>query len=124
MRFVKWEDDRLDSKQGSVLVYDKLEHFMLVFAGVLLLYYLTPYFLSNPNPPIDDFSGSLFLQVMLVRIIGIFNEVKDALVPYDKEKGLIQGFSIVDLLANEMGLAAAVYFILFLKGELWNVLAF
>lgn len=124
MRFVKWEDDRLDSKQGSVLVYDKLEHFMLAFAGVLLFYYLTPYFFANPSPPIDVFSSNLFVQVMLVRIIGIFNEVKDALVPYDKEKGLIQGFSIVDLLANEIGLVTAVYFILFLKGELWNVLAF
>lgn len=124
MRFVKWEDDRLDSKQGSVLVYDKLEHFMLAFAGVLLFYYLTPYFFANPSPPIEVFSGSLFMQVILVRIIGVINEIKDVLIPYDKEKGLIQGFSIVDLLANEMGLAAAVYVILFLKGELWNVLAF
>lgn len=116
MKFVKWEDDKFNTRQGSILPYDKLEHFVLAAMGLLLLHYLTPYVLNNPSPPVALFTSNIFWQAMIIRFLGFANEVKDAFLPYDSRNGLIQGFSVVDVVANELGIAFSVYVILFLQG--------
>lgn len=115
MRIVKWEDDKFDTREGSILPYDKLEHFILAALGLFLLHYLTPYFFNNPSPPVALFTSNLFWQAMFIRLLGFANEVKDAFWPYDRANGLIQGFSGVDVVANELGLAFAVYTIMLLE---------
>jgi hypothetical protein len=82
MKFLAWNEDEWLSKHGSVLPYDKLEHFILAFAGCQ------------------------FLPVIVVAVVSIAWEIKDGLLPYDDVH--IQGFSWKDLIADFAGIALAM----------------
>lgn len=88
-RWLPWEQDRFNSTNGLVLKYDKLEH-ALLFGGLTLL----------PKEHGRKYAFAL----------GLGNEIKDALVPYEKY-GRIggEGFSWKDLFANVVGIVAVHY---------------
>ena len=96
MKILPWNQDKWDSRQGSVLSWDKLEHFIRDF--VILLALLIVF----------GFSPWVF-AVWAAWII--LYEVKDGIVPYDGKH--IQGFSIKDALAGFIGgfFAVIVYVI-------------
>ncbi len=83
MKFLPWKQDKWLSKQGSILPYDKLEHFILALIG------------------------AYFLPYLAVAVISVLWEIKDGVVPYDDE-GHIQGFSFKDLIADFAGIAVIV----------------
>lgn len=69
-----------------MLVYDKMEHFLLGIIGAFILqFFLADWF------------------VLLIGFIAAFLwEIKDGLLPYD-EQGNIEGFSWKDLIAGIFG---------------------
>jgi len=87
MVFLDWHKDRWMSRNGSIFIYDKLEHFILGILGAAIL--------------------CLFLGTWLVFLFGILAsvlwEIKDGLLPYN-EQGNIEGFSWKDLLAGIAGI--------------------
>lgn len=88
MKFEKWSDDKWLSKNGTILPYDKLEHFFLGALGLLIFIYLL--------------SLSLIVSLVILESLGIAWEIKDGLIPYDKE-GNVEGFSWKDLIADNAG---------------------
>jgi len=78
-RTIAWQKDRWYSTSGFIIKYDKVEHAMF-FGGITLL---------------SDNGWKYALA------LGLANEVKDALLPYEKY-GWIggEGFSYKDMLAN------------------------
>lgn len=116
MRFLPLKDDPIYSRHGNVLLYDKLEHAVLAFIGVMLMAVFSPSVFQTPSPITAFFTASISGQVMFVRLLGIAKEIWDAFIPYDKSRGYVQGWSWVDLLANELGMWAAVQ-TLILTGE-------
>jgi hypothetical protein len=88
MKFEKWSDDKWLSKNGTILPYDKLEHFFLGTLGLLICFYLLGF--------------SLTLSFVILELLGIAWEIKDGIVPYD-DKGNIEGFSWKDLIADNIG---------------------
>ena len=84
LKFFPWNKDEWLSKQGNILPYDKLEHFLLSFFGVLI-----GIFLLNINPP---------LVIIVITLIGIGWEIRDGLIANG------QGFSWKDLLADFFGI--------------------
>ena len=93
MKFLKWSDDRWKSEQGSILKYDKLEHFLLGFIGL----FSTLFFFSYIG---------FWYCLIIWESLGIGWEIKDGLFTYDGKH--IQGFSWKDLLADNYGFMAAV----------------
>ena len=91
MKFKKWSDDRWLSRSGSILRYDKLEHFLLGGIGIFVTLYWVGF--------------SLLMSLIIWEILGTVWEIKDGLVPYDKE-GNIEGFSWKDLIADNVGFLA------------------
>lgn len=116
MRFLPLKNDHIYSRHGNVLLYDKLEHGILAFIGVLLMAVFSPSVFQTPSPITAFFTASISGQVMFVRLLGIAKEICDAFIPYDRSKGYVQGWSWVDLLANELGMWLAVQ-ALILTGE-------
>ncbi len=82
MKFLPWNKDDWLSKQGSILPFDKLEHFILAFVG------------------------ALFLPSWIVSIVSVLWEIKDGMIPYDGVN--VQGFSWKDLIADFAGIALAM----------------
>ena len=82
MKFIPWNEDMWLSKEGSILKYDKLEHFLAafltVFAGILLLH-------INP-----------MAMVLIAVIVGVGWEIKDGFFSH--------GFSWKDLIADFAGI--------------------
>jgi hypothetical protein len=95
MKFKKWSDDKWLSRNGSILPYDKLEHFLLGALGIFICIYWIGF--------------SLLTSFVIMEILGIVWEIKDSLVPYDKE-GNIEGFSGKDLIADNFGLLIVILF--------------
>lgn len=87
---MKFAKDKWLSTDGLLLKYDKLEH-MIFFAAVCAV-------LTWWQGPHVGFWGAT--------IIGIGNEIKDALLPYQKYGWFGgDGFSLKDLAANQTGIA-------------------
>lgn len=82
MKFIPWNEDKWLSREGSILQYDKLEHFLAallgVIAGILLL---------NIN---------LMVMVVIAVIAGVGWEIKDGFFSH--------GFSWKDLIADFAGI--------------------
>jgi len=82
MKFIPWKDDNWLSREGSLLPYDKLEHFLISLLGFSILIFL------------------IFLTPVQAIAIGIFAaalwEIKDGVFFY--------GFSWKDLIAGIAGL--------------------
>jgi hypothetical protein len=98
MKFLNWSNDKWLSKNGSILPYDKLEHFLLAIFGVILGIFI--------------FNFPIFPVVLVLEILAILWEIKDGIVPYDKEKGLMEGFSWKDLIADNMGILLGILIVL------------
>jgi len=88
MKFLPWQQDRWLSKNGSIICFDKLEH----FAGSFILAWILSFFLSR------------FWAVGLAFGLGFFWEVKDGYYPYNRLTGAIEGFSWKDLIADMAGI--------------------
>ncbi len=88
MKFLPWQQDHWLSKTGSVICYDKLEH----FAGSFILAWILSFFLSR------------FWAVGLAFGLGFLWEVKDGYYPYNRLTGAIEGFSWKDLIADMAGI--------------------
>lgn len=97
IKFLPWHLDKWLSQQGSLLPYDKLEHFLLAFIGI---------FIFN-----RVFNWSIKTGIIVALLLGIGWEIKDGILPYDWERGLIQGFSWKDLIADVTGIFTGVIFI-------------
>lgn len=85
--FKPWKKDKWLSKSGTILKYDKLEHFILAF----ILFWLWNFL------PIEA-----WFAVVISWWIGFVWECKDGLWAYDKIN--IEGFSWKDLIANTFGI--------------------
>ncbi|MGH7595552.1 MAG: hypothetical protein ACREOI_04330 [bacterium] len=86
----RWAQDRWLSKGGTILPYDKLEHFLVYFLAAFLL------------------SCKLAEKTVIALLfaIGLLWEIKDALMPYEKYGWWGgEGFSWKDLAANIVGIA-------------------
>ncbi|KPJ96627.1 MAG: hypothetical protein AMJ53_00070 [Gammaproteobacteria bacterium SG8_11] len=90
MKFLGWTDDKWLSKNGSIIQYDKLEHLLLAAFGSILGIFI--------------FNFPILPVILVLEILGILWEIKDGVVPYDKEKGLIEGFSWKDFIADNAGI--------------------
>ena len=88
MKFIPWRRDEWFSKQGSILPWDKVEHFLLGIIGYLLLFYLI------------GFDGMQCFTILI--IAAIVWEIRD---------GFITGFSWKDLIASAAGLFVSLIFI-------------
>lgn len=87
-KFLPWDEDKWLSRQGTILPYDKLEHFLLSFVGVLL-----GIVLLNINPP---------FVVLFIALLGIGWELRDGLIANG------QGFSWKDLIADFAGIGLGI----------------
>jgi hypothetical protein len=83
-KFLPWKQDQWFSKQGSIIKYDKLEHFLLSVLGVVLLVYI--------------FNLEILFSSALIFMIGIIWEIRDGVI----KNG--QGFSKKDLIADFLGI--------------------
>ncbi len=83
MRFIPWHEDKWLSKQGNILVYDKLEHFLLTLTGTVVGAFI-----------------SVKWAVIMVLLLGLAWEIRDGYFSH--------GFSWKDLLANLFGVLAGV----------------
>ncbi len=93
--FGQWRSarDHWLSKGGTILEYDKLEHF--------LVYFLAAFMFSFKLPK--------KIVIALLFAIGLLWEIKDALLPYEKYGWWGgEGFSWKDLTANMIGMAVGV----------------
>jgi VanZ family protein len=93
--FVSWKDDSFFTKQGSILKYDKLEHAILGFLGMLLTHYL--FRLSGIQ--------YYFLAWLIWNLIGIIWESYQYLVQK-------QSIQIKDIAANNIGFFLSIIFFL------------
>ena len=87
-KFLPWDQDHWFSKQGTIIQYDKLEHFILSVLGVVLLVYV--------------FDQEILFSSALIFMIGIIWEIRDGVI----KNG--QGFSKKDLMADFVGVLAAL----------------
>ena len=108
MKFLPWEKDRWNSENGSYLRYDKLEHFILGFAGLFVTWFAGLVF-SAP-------AGFYPLTILIWLGIAALYEMYNGYIPYVGK--LIEGFSWKDLMAGAAGIfaAAAVFSVL---ARLW-----
>ena len=83
-KFLPWNQDQWLSTQGTVIKYDKLEHFLLSVLGVVLLVYI--------------FNLEILFSSALLFLIGIVWEIRDGVI----KNG--QGFSKKDLIADFLGI--------------------
>ena len=97
----KFANDKWNSRQGFIIAYDKLEHFLGSF---VLAYFLSLW--VNP-----------LLSAMTTFTLGFLWEIKDAFYPYEVY-GILggDGFSYKDLAADYIG--AMLYLCLYLYGLL------
>ena len=93
----RWADDRWSSRGGAFIPYDKVEHFLAHFFGLLGLVWLGA----------DKLESMYFLSVA-----GLLWEVKDGLLPWETAGALGgDGFSWRDLCANLLGMFSASLFL-------------
>ena len=90
IKFLPWHLDAWLSRHGEILPFDKLEHFLLALIGIFVFRYL--------------FKWSLRTSVVVALILSVGWEIKDGVLPWDFERGLIQGFSWKDLIADTAGI--------------------
>lgn len=85
----RWAQDHWLSKGGTILPYDKLEHFLVYFLAAFLL----------------SFKLAKETVIALLCAIGLLWEIKDALMPYEKYGWWGgEGFSWKDTAANLVGI--------------------
>lgn len=80
LKFIPFEQDHFFSRFGNILPWDKIEHII----REILLYMSLSYFLDNA------------LALFITELFGIGYEIKDGY--------LNDGFSVIDLLANQIGI--------------------
>ncbi len=78
IKFILCDEDKWLSKEGTILPYDKLEHFLLSFFGMVIGIFLLKF--------------SPMATALLIAIIGIGWEIKDGIKEPDSH-GNVQGFS-------------------------------
>lgn len=88
MKFIPWRKDEWLSKQGSILPWDKVEHFLLGVIGFLLLFYLI------------SFDETQCFTILI-----------SAAVVWEIRDGFITGFSWKDLISGAAGLFVSLIFI-------------
>lgn len=94
-RTIRLGVDLIDSTSGTILKYDKLEHFILSYFGLLINFILT-FFILNKSV-----TFSLFIKVIIFwEVIGLLYEIKDGFYSH--------GFSWVDFFANNLGFMLAI----------------
>ena len=92
MKFLEWKRDKWNSTQGSYLKYDKLEHLLLGFIGLLATLIFIP--------------AGIWIDLGFWILIGTTWEIIDGTFTYD---GIhIQGFSWKDLIADCFGFILAI----------------
>lgn len=91
MKFLAWSEDQWFSKEGSLLVYDKLEHFLLAFVGTFIT--------------ISGLNLHPASVIAVIGVLGILWEVRDGIV-VNQNTGVVQGFSWKDLFADIFGIVA------------------
>ena len=89
MKFIEWNKDKWLSKEGSILPWDKLEHFILALSGVFFICG----FLKL------DIIGIVGVSV-LTFLLGLLWEIRDGLQGY--------GFSWKDFIADILGIFIAI----------------
>ncbi len=89
LKILPWEKDEWLSKQGTILPFDKLEHFLIALIGVLV-----GVFLLNLIP---------HLVIIVITFLGIGWEIRDGLITSG------QGFSWKDLFADFAGIALGFF---------------
>ncbi len=101
MKFLPWSQDFWLSREGSVLPYDKLEHYLIAFIATF-----TGIFAMGLYP---------YAVIAVVFLLGIGWEIRDGLVPVKKGSTVIQGFSWKDLISDFAGIVtgyfAATYYL-------------
>ncbi|HQV32469.1 MAG TPA: hypothetical protein PKV71_11360 [Calditrichia bacterium] len=93
IKFKDWQLDRWFSTSGTVLPYDKPEHFLLAIILAAALFFLLR-------------RKSLWISVLIFSLLAIGWEIRDGLVPYRDQ--LVEGFSWKDLIADYAGLGVAL----------------
>ena len=96
MKFLPWKEDLWLSRNGNVLVYDKLEHFLIAAALMMLGVVFFP-------------TAEQWHVALAVLALGVFKEVYDGVIPYDGEH--IEGFSMKDVLADLAGIAVGWFLV-------------
>lgn len=95
---LKWSEDYWLSREGSLLPWDKLEHFLLALATSSIIPHISYLHVLSGHELVI-----LVLTALLSTFVGLWWENRDGKVPYD-DAGNIQGFSIKDVVANQAGI--------------------
>lgn len=99
MYFLPWKKDKWLSENGTILKYDKPEHFILGITGIVLTYLWGAHIKAGP----EYYSNTFVVWV----IISILYEIGNGLIPYD---GIhIEGFSWKDIIAGFMGILSGIF---------------
>lgn len=106
VKYLPWSEDHWTSERGSLLRWDKPEHFLIAALGTI-----SPFLLSKINY-LMFLSGHYYVAAFFTLIIGFFWERRNGKVPYGKT-GKIEGFSWKDIIANMAG-------VLFALGLYWT----
>ncbi|MFQ5584819.1 MAG: hypothetical protein ACE5GL_10325 [Calditrichia bacterium] len=95
MKILDWNKDKWFSRNGSIIPFDKLEHFLLGLIGMIA--------------GISLLGFSAITTFIFLELVAIGWEMKDGIVP---AKGYIEGFSLKDLFADNLGFLAGYLLIL------------
>jgi len=103
VKVLPWNKDKWNSRNGSVLPFDKLEHAITAFVVTLSL------MLMGPDHANQYQVGAIVF--CFTTLLGLAWEFKDGIIPYDGKH--IEGLSKKDLIANTAGilLALLIYFV-------------
>lgn len=108
VKFIEWQEDKWLSREGSVLPFDKIEHFLL---GIILaLAILLVFSAHTPEYPVGK---ATIWDFLWFSFFAVGWEIKDGLVPL--KSGRVQGFSWKDLIADYAGFLV-VFFTLWKLG--------
>lgn len=95
MKILDWNKDKWCSRNGSIIPFDKLEHFLLGLIGMIA--------------GISLLGFSAIITFMVLELLAIGWEIKDGIIP---TKGYIEGFSLKDLFADNLGFLSGYLLIL------------
>ena len=99
MKFLEWKKDKWMSENGTILKYDKAEHYLLGIIGIIITYLWGIHIKATP----EYFSNMFVVWV----IIAILYEISNGIIPYDGTH--IEGFSWKDLIAGFMGILSGIF---------------
>lgn len=105
MKWLPWKQDRWLSEHAYFLKYDKLEHLLSALFGTSVLFQAYAWVLEKFGDALivtSMLSDTWFWVPAITTLIGVGKEMWDGLYPYNGVD--IQGFSVKDLIANEVGI--------------------